>query len=299
VRDLAAWTHALFTGRLISAESVKVITGSGNDLGAGRSETPGWVAHDASVFGTPFLATAGGGGDVGHNAVVAWIPERQRAVVMASNKQTVSAEELLKKVGPALFAGKPLPTPSAPSAAAGPAATTGKYALGTGGRFDVTGSGGQITVSATGADAVTALFPPSGGVSAGDFRAHEERTVALLNGRTREGRTERKALERTFGAIRGVALAGTLVRDGDLRTYVTITAETAAVTGWYAVDPEGGIEAAEVPTEQPAVPLVPAGGDRYRPGDPAGADAGVTVEFGNGRMTVSGPAGSVVAEPAG
>jgi hypothetical protein len=211
----------------------------------------------------------------------------------------VSAEDLLKKVGPALLAGKPLPTPNAPPAAAGPAAPTGKYTLDTGGRFDVTGSGSQVMVSATGADAVTALFPPSGGVSAGDFRAHEQRTVALLNGRTREGRTERKALERTFGAIRGVALAGTVLRDGDIRTYVTITAGTGAVTGWYAVNPEGGIEAAEVPTEPPAAPLVPAGGGRYRPGDPADAGAGVTVEFGNGRMTVSGPAGSAVAGPAG
>jgi len=299
MRDLAAWTHALFTGRLVAPESVEAISASGHDLGDGRSATPGWVAHDASVFGTPFLATAGGGDDIGHNAVVAWIPERQRVIAIASNKLAVSAEDLLRKVGPALLAGKPLPTPNAPPAAAGPAAPTGKYTLDTGGGFDVTGSGSQVTISATGADAMTVLFPPGGGASAGDFRAHEERTVALLNGRTREGRAEREALERSFGAIRGVALAGTLFRDGDIRTYVTITAGTAALTGWYALNPEGGIEAAEVPTEPPAVPLVPAGGNRYRPGDPAGADAGVTVEFGGGRLTVSGPAGSAVAKPAG
>jgi CubicO group peptidase (beta-lactamase class C family) len=299
VRDLAAWTHALFTGRLISPESVKAITAPGHSLGDGRSETPGWVAYDASVFGTPFLATAGGGGDVGHNAVVAWIPERLRVVAMTSHKPEVTAEDLLKKVAPALLAGKPLPTPNVPSAVAGPAVATGKYKLNTGGTFDVTGSGNQLTVSAIGADAVAALFPPSGGVSAGDFRAHEERTVALLDGRTREGRSERENLERTFGAIRDVTLAGTVVRDGEIRTYVTITAGTAAIAGWYAVNPEGGIEAAEVPTEPPALPLVAAGGDGYRPGDPTDAGAGVTVTFGTGRMTVAGPAGSTTAEPAG
>lgn len=300
VQDLAAWTRALFTGRLVSPQAVKVISTPGRDLGNGRAETPGWVAYDASVFGTAFLATAGGGGDVGHNAVVAWIPARQQVVAMASNKPRVSAEDLLRKVLPALLAGQSLPTPGPLPSGAVPAAKPGEYRLTTGGSFDVKAAGDQVTISAVGVDAVTALFPPGGGVSDSDFRAHEQRVLALLNGRTKEGRRERESLERSLGgAIRAVALAGTAVRDGEVRTYVTITAGTGSVTGWYAVDAEGGIGAAEVPAEPPALTLVPAGAGRYRPDDPTGAGPDVAVEFRDGGMTVSGPSGTAVAKPAG
>ncbi|REE96819.1 CubicO group peptidase (beta-lactamase class C family) [Thermomonospora umbrina] len=296
--DLAAWTYALFTGRVVSAESVETLTRPGYDHGKGRSETPGWVAHDASVHGTPFLTTAGGGGDVGHDVVVAWVPEGRRVIVMASNKPKVSAESLLAKVGPALLAGKPLPTPHVPNGA-GAGARPGKYGSKAGGTFDVTATGHRITVTATGIDTVTALFPPSGGVSAADFRANEQRVLALLNGRTEEGRKERATLERDFGPLRRVALAGTLFRDGDVRTYVTLMAGTKTIIGWYSLDAEGGVGAAEVPAAPPALTLVPDGAGRYRPDDPTGTGPAVTVEFRNGRMTLTGPGGTTVAEPAG
>jgi hypothetical protein len=194
-------------------------------------------------------------------------------------------------------AGSLLPELTGP--AAGPPAATGRYRLDTGGTLEVTGAGNRITVAAAGVDAVSALFPPGGGVSAADFRANERRVLELLAGRTREGRTERESLERDFGAIRGVDLAGTLSRDGEVRSYVTIAAGRGPVTGWYALDAAGGIEAAEVPTGPPAATFVRAGGETYRPDDPTGGGPEVTVELRDGRLTVTGPAGPVVARPAG
>ncbi|GIG85790.1 serine hydrolase domain-containing protein [Plantactinospora endophytica] len=294
-RDLAAWTHALFTGRLVSAAAVRAIGTPGHDLGKGRSETPGWVAYDASVYGKPFLATAGGGGDIGHNAVLVWVPEGERVIAMASNRPEVTAEKLLEKLGPALLAGGPLPTPSPPPGGTAPAATVGKYRLGTGGGFEVTAAGNQMSISASGADAVSALFPPRG-VPADELRRHEERVLALLGGKTQEGRRERKALEAAFGRVTGIAPAGTVVRDGELRSYVTVSTDTRTVLGWFAVNQEGGVEAAEVDTAPPALTLVAAGAGRYRPDDPTGSGPEVTVEFGTGRLTVTGPGGPYVAE---
>ena len=302
MRDLADWTHALFSGRLVPQEVVEAIGTPGYDLGAGQSETPGWVAVDASVHGTAFLASAGGGGDVGHDVVVAWVPQQRAVLALASNKPGVSAEELLQKVGPALLAGKPLPTPDGPPAAGGPsaggAADPGTYELTTGGTFAVTTAGNQVTVSATGADAVAALLPPRPGALADDVGAHEQRVLALLAGRTTEGRKEREALEDSLGPVRDVRLAGTVVREGELRTYVSLTAGARSVTGWYAVNAAGGIEAAEVPTDPPALTLVPSG-DRYRPDDPTGTGPDVSVAFRAGRMIVSGPYGVATAERAG
>jgi CubicO group peptidase (beta-lactamase class C family) len=301
--DLAAWTHALFTGRLVPPEAVGVLTAPGHDLGDGRNERPGWVAVDASVHGTGFLASAGGGGDVGHDVVVVWVPRDRRALALASNRPGVSAEELLQAVGPALIAGRPLPTPqatpAAPGASAGEAAAPGRYELPTGGAFAVTTAGNEVTVAATGADAVAALLPPRPGPLADDAAAHEQRVLALLTRPgSAEGREEHDALEDSLGPISDVRLAGTVVADGELRTYVSLTAGSRSVTGWYAVSAAGGIEAAEVPTDPPALTLVRSGGG-YRPDDPTGTGPEVTVAFGAGRMTVSGPDGVTTAERAG
>jgi CubicO group peptidase (beta-lactamase class C family) len=290
-RALATWTHALFTGRVVSPASVAVIGGPGHDIGGGRRHTPGWVGFAASVHGKAFLATAGGGGDVGQNVVVVWIPEGEQVIVFASNKPVLTAENLVETLLPSLLTGGPLPTPATPTGSAGPAAIVGKYALATGGTLTVTA---QLKVSAGGADAVGALFPPSA-----RFRDHEQRVLALLSGRTREGREERKALESEHGPISKVALGGTAVRDGETRTYVTITARGKAMLGWYALNDNGDIEGVEVPTTPPALALVPVGGSRYRPDDPTGSGPDVTVEFHAGTLTISTPAGTTVARRAG
>ncbi|MBB5938737.1 serine hydrolase domain-containing protein [Streptomyces zagrosensis] len=293
--DLAAWTHALFTGQLVSAESARAISTPGYDHGEGQAETPGWVAHDASRYGEPFLATAGGGGDVGHSAVALWVPEKQQVIAIASNKPKVSAEQLLKKVAPALLAGTPIPAPSRPTGGGQASkATAGTYTLNTGGTFDVTPAGNEITIKAHGADAITRLFPPNGSAQAADFKAMEQRVLALLDGKTDEGRKERASLEDTFGAIRKTTLAGTMFHDGDIRTYVNLTAGTASVAGWYSVDPQGGIIAADVPTKPPALTFTAAGRDRYRPNDPIDAGPKVTVKLKDGTMTLFGPGGASV-----
>jgi hypothetical protein len=255
------------------------------------------VALDRSVYGMPLLVTAGGGGDVGHNAVVAWLPERRRAVVLISNRPGVTAEKLLQAIGPALLAGAPVPTPSTSAGAVDTTGIVGTYRLGTGGSFEVTTRAGRMAISAHGADGVAALFPPRG-VPTGDLREHESRLSALLAGRTGEGRQERGLIESEFGPITGFTPAGTIVADGELRSYLTITAGGRSVLGWYSVDANGGVQGAEVPTEAPGLPFTRSGG-RYRPDDPTGGGPEVTVEFTADRMTVTAPAGTTTARRAG
>lgn len=285
--ELAEWTRALFTGKVVSAESAEAIAEPGFDLGDGRWEARGWVAHDESVFGTPFLATAGGGGDVGHNVIVVWVPDLDRVVAVASNGPEISAEDLVAEVGPALLAGEPLPVPPNSSGEPAPAATVGTYELDTGGSFDVTAEEDQVAISASGADAVAALFPPGEGVA-----EHEAAVLALLAGQTQEGREERAAVEESTGPISGVELAGTVPDGSELRTYVRVTAAEQVVLGWYALNRAGGIEAAALPTEPPVLELV-ADGDAYVPDAPTGSGPEVTVVFGENTVTVTGPAGPV------
>ncbi|MFF3437398.1 serine hydrolase domain-containing protein [Streptosporangium sp. NPDC002721] len=305
MRDLATWTHALFTGRLLSRESAGAVGRPGHDLDGGRSETPGWVAFDESLFGEPFLATAGGGGDIGHNTTVAWVPGQDRVVAMAANRPEVSAEDLLRAVGPALLGGGPLPTPT-PAVTAAPrdggdlAAIVGTYELETGGSFDVSATAGEVTVSATGPDAVAALFPPRElREPGGGPRGHDERVLALLAGRTREGREEREALTASFGPLGDVTLAGTVVGGGEIRTYVTITAGTRRVLGWYSVNERGGVEAAEVPARAPRLTFVAAGNGYYHPDDPAGTGPAVSLSLRDRKLVVSRADGTSTARRTG
>jgi CubicO group peptidase (beta-lactamase class C family) len=295
-QQLATWTRALFTGDLLSAEATQMLDELAFDHGDGTFEVPGWVVYDAAVFGVPFFMSAGGGGDIGHNVVVVWVPDSEQVIAIASNTPDVTAEELLKAVGPALIAGEPVPTPRgplSPDAAADITAALGEYNVDTGGRFTVTERDGAVAVAAAGADAVNALFPPAGGFSGDDVAAHEEQVMALLAGETQEGREELELLEDDLGgAIDDVELAGTIVTLGEMRTYVTVVAGSTSTLIWYALNDRGGIEGVEGPTKSPTLVLIPLGDGRFRPDDPTGSGPDLTVEFEEGRMTISGPDGS-------
>lgn len=277
--SLASWTHALFTGRVVSKASTEIIARPGVEVGEGQSETPGWVAVDESVYGVPVLAAAGGGG-TGHNTIVAWFPEQERVVAVSSNGFEVTAEDLLAAIGPALAAGDPLPTPPAREGTVDTAAIVGTYRLDTGGSYEVTA--GPV-IAATGADAVAALFPRQEG-----YAEHEDLVRALLEGRTQEGRRERAQ----FGDVTGFTIVGTVEQDRELRTYVTVEAGQP-MFGWYALNEYGAVEAAEFPSPPPSLRLAPSG-SRFRPGDPSGGPD-VTVEFGDGSLTITGPAGTTTA----
>ena len=305
-RDLAAWTLALFTGHVVSPDAATALAAPTFDHGDGTAETPGWVALDASAFGEPVVASSGGGGDTGHNAVVAWLPDSERVIAVASNGPDVTAEDLVQAVGPALVAGDELPRPDAPSGDVEPdemAAFQGTYALTSGGRFDVAAHEDGLAITATGPDAVSALFPLPDGVTTDDAAAHEARVQDLLAGDTAEGRDELAALEADFGPIGDIELVGTIVDDGELRTYVTVTAGGEPLTGWYALDEAGGIAAVDFGDRGPTLVVAPAGERAFRPVHPTagagGTGADVAIGFGDGSLTVTGPAGSTDARLSG
>ncbi|MFH5207082.1 serine hydrolase domain-containing protein [Antrihabitans sp. NCIMB 15449] len=291
-RDLASWTHALFTGQVVSPEAVARIRTPVFDVGDGTSETPGWVALDDKVFGEPGLAAAGGGDSTGHNAVVVWLPSSERVVAMASNTAKVTAEDLLRAVGPALVAGDPLPTPRDDEVALDPGAldaVVGRYELDSGGSFEVSSRDARLVVTATGPDAVPALFPIPDDIGATRIAEHEADVLALLAGATDEGRDERKALETDIGTLDDVELAGTLFDDGELRTYVTVTSGNETAVVWYALDEEGSVAAVEITDRLPSRSFVSTTGG-FRPDEPSASEP--TIAFDDNRMTLSGPDGA-------
>ncbi|PSL04576.1 CubicO group peptidase (beta-lactamase class C family) [Haloactinopolyspora alba] len=284
--ELAVWTHALFTGQVVAR---------------GAAGDAGWVSHDASRYGEPFLTAAGGGGDIGHDVVALWVPRTEQVITVASNTPAITAEELLQAVGPALVTGEPVPAPDTSAVAADPeelAAAAGRYELPTAGSYTVAVRDAGLAITAHGPDAVAALFPPPRGVTSDDAAAHEDAVLSLLAGETQEGRDERALLASDIGAIRNVDLAGTITSEGELRTYVVVTAAEETIMLWYALDEHGGIAGAEGPTDPPTLLVRPSNDGAFRPDDPAGGGAATTVRFEDGDMTVSGPTGRTTARSA-
>jgi hypothetical protein len=279
-----------------------MISTPGFDHGDGQSETPGWVAYDGSVYGQPFLASAGGGGEVGHDAVVAWLPEGERVVAIASNTPAITAEELLGAIGPSLISGERLPLPEVRPSEADPdevAAIEGTYELESGGSFKVAGRDGRLAISAVGSKAIADLFPEHPGFTDGAVAAHEEHVSELLAGETKEGRKELAALESGPGSIDRIETVGTIVADGELRTYATIDSGSTAIVAWYALDERGGVGGADIGGQPPTLLFVPAGPGRYVPNDPIGEGPDLVAEFDGDKMWLAGPTGTVEARLAG
>lgn len=277
VPELAAWAHDLFTGDL--GPQIRDLT---FDHGDGTTEVPGWVAFDDDLFGAPFLGAAGGGGDNLDNAAVVYLPDTDQVIALTSDTDGIRAEDLLRAIGPALATGDPIPMPNEPAADIDPEvleAAAGTYDDG----YVVTVDDDGLLIAATTPDAVAALFPRPEG--AGD---HEEAVLALLQGETAVGRDELALLEDDLGAIEAVDLLGTIVGDGELRTYVTVTtADGEHHLAWYALDERGGIAGVDLTDEPPTMRFVPAAGGRFVPDDPAGTGPDVVVTFDGDAIVVS------------
>lgn len=293
---LGTWTRGLFTGEVISPDAVDLLLGSSFDNGDGTMEIPGWVSVGPDMFGAPLITASGGGGDTGHNAVAAWLPDTGTSLAVASNTDGLIAGELVDAIAPALIAGEPIPVPEG-HAEVDPAelqAREGVYTLESGSTLTVGAEGDGLEIAAEGADAVAALYD-SGEFAAEDVATHEAALLALLNGETEAGREEREAIEADLGAIEGIELAGTAVEDGELHTYVRISAADGDVLGWYALGGHGDVGAVSYGVEPPAFTLVPTGIGEYRLDEPAGAGEGVQVSFEDDLMTVAGPTATVEA----
>ena len=267
--QLATWAGDLFTGDLGSHVRDLVF-----DHGDGTTEIPGWVAFDDSLFGAPFLGAAGGGGDNLDNAAVVYFPDTDRVVALTSDTDGIRAEDLLQAIGPALAVGDPIPRPDTPAVDVDPEvleAAAGTYDDG----FTVTVDDDGLLIAATTPEAVSALFPRPEGAD-----DHEAAVLELLQGETAPGREELELLEEDLGTIEGVDVLGTIVGEGELRTYVTLrTADGEHQLAWYALDDEGGIAGAEVTDEPPTQRFVPAVGARFVPDDPTGSGPDVVVTF--------------------
>ena len=295
--DLASWTRAMFDGEVIAPRAVDLLLGTAFERSDGSVEVPGWAVLDASVHGAQVYTTAGGGGDTGQDAVVAWLPRTRTALAITANTSVVTAADLLRAIGPALVAGEPIPAPEGRGAEVDPAAlaaVAGTYALESGSVLTVAAEGDRLEVAAEGADAIEAMSEPTGGFTAEDLERHERAVSALLHGETRAGREELEILESDLGAVQHIETVGTVVEDGEPRTYVSIAADETTLA-WYAVDEHGAVAAVMLAPGPPVFTLVPAGEGEYRQERLDGAGLGLRVRFDGDLMAVTGSEGTIEA----
>jgi hypothetical protein len=291
---LADWTGDVFDGAVVPPGSLDLVLEPTVD-DDGQGITAGWARLSAGLFGEPIVATAGGGGDTGHNVVTAWLPESKRTIVVASSTDAITAESLLQAIGSAVVAGDAWPRPddTAEVDAEQLESAAGTYTLTTGGRYEVVAAEDRLAVDPVGADALAAIGQ-HGDVADDEVASHEESVLRMLAGETEPGRAERALLEEDFGPLGEVRLLGSMVEVGELRTYVELSfAQGGTEAGWYALNASGGIEAVDL-AGPPRVGLIPTSRGFRVDGQPVGEQA-VIVTFDDEAMTIAGPAGTVVA----
>ena len=291
---LADWTRDVFDGAVVPPESLDLVLEPTVD-DDGQGITAGWARVSADLFGEPVVATAGGGGDTGHNVVTAWLPTSKRTVVIASSTGAITAESLLQAIGAAVVSGDAWPRPddTAQVDADLLELSAGTYTLPTGGHYEVVAGEDRLVVDPVGADALAAIGQ-HGDVADDEVASHEEGVLGMLAGQTEPGRAERALLEEDFGPLVDVTLLGSMIEDGELRTYVEISfAQDGTRAGWYALNASGGIEGVDL-AGPPSVGLIPTSRGFRVDGQPLGEQA-VIVTFDNEAMTIAGSAGTVVA----
>ena len=296
--ELAAWTTDLFQGRIVAPEAVDGLLAQRFDHGDGTVEVPGWALLDEVPYGEPLFGTAGGGGDVGHQMVAAWLPESERAFVIAANTPEVSAEQLLAALLPDLVAGR---TPAGPAVASEldpdlVEAVSGTWELDDGARFDIRPEGPGVRVRALDPGAVSTVLPLGDPDAAAD---HQRRVLEVIGGSTAEGRRERELFEENVGPIAQVTPFGTAFIEGEHRTWLTVElADGESVLMWLALEGPDAIAAAEVGTEPPSVGFLVGADGLLRPLGPSGevAEPGLALEGVELRIT-NGDQGSVATRP--
>ncbi|MDJ0770907.1 MAG: hypothetical protein QNJ12_19090, partial [Ilumatobacter sp.] len=159
------------------------------------------------------------------------------------------------------------------------------------------GTQGTIEVTAIGPIATATLFPPEDDEQAAAMADHEALVRSLLAGETQEGRAELALIEAELGPVSSVRLIGTVWAGFEFRTYVEALVGGATVDGWYALDERGGVAGAELGS-RPTLQLVLTSEGTFRPNDPMGAAADVSIVFNGETMTVNGPDGSTTARRA-
>lgn len=304
---LAGWTEAFFTGQVISTEAVELFHDTRFATEDGN-EAPGWLELDAATYGAPALVAVGGGGETGHSAAVAWLPESEQVVAITANSPDITADDLLRQVGPPLAAGDPIPAPAAVSDVdvREVAAHAGTYELDSGVAFEVTAEPDGLRIRPADADtdtdtdseAVELLFAPPEDIAA-ELSAHERQVTDLLTGGTTAGDEELDALADDFGPVGPVTPLITLVEDGEPRTYVTITLDGAPLTGWYTLGSSGDVAAVLIDVEAPSLLLTPDSDNIFRPADPSGTAPEVTIEFDDDNLILTTPDGAHTARLAG
>lgn len=306
VPQLAGWAAALFHGELVSASATAAAQEPRWDLGEGASETYGWVRFGEEMLGATGFGAAGGGGDTGHSAVVVHVPDSDTTIAVASSTPGVTAEQLLQSIVVELLAGEPIPRPEgadATDATAPDDATVervaGTYELEDGeGTLVVAPVEGGVSVSAVGDGAVDALFGPPAGFTTDDVEAHEQGVVELLTGGDEAGDEERRLLAETLGRIVDVRLLGTVTEQGELRTHVTLVGSERTLDGWYALDEHGGVAAAQVPADPPALTFEQQREETLISTDPTGRRADVHVTLDGDALTVDNGTGVTTARRA-
>ncbi len=245
--DMAAWTRALFSGQILSEEATTQLTSIKKNLGDGKTELPGWGQPDPKQFGETAILASGGGGQIGHHMDVAWLPDTDRVMVIATSAHTPNTREFGYFLSQALLTGTGVPTPPTipePDASL-MADLVGTYQVGDDpqDRIEIAVDDNDdrgLRVTATGPNTIPLFAGPSDGFE-GEIELHETNVARFLAGETSEGQRHLEGLEAERGLLVDTEILATVVADVPV-TYVLLTFDADTDVALIELNRQGGSE---------------------------------------------------------
>ena len=248
--QLAEWTAAFFTGRILTPEATELFLSTWTALGGFR-EVSGWGwDHRGTVTGQPIYQSSGAGSGIGHRMDAYWLPESGRVIVIAENAVDHDLGSVVEQVTPALVTGTGVPLPPAvePTDPALVARAVGRYAVGDDGTIAVVENSGGITVRVDGVDAALAFLAP-GPDRAEEVADHEAAVRRHFDqGLTGQAGRNLARQEELDGPLGGVEVDATIDDGGTLVSLLTLELATRTRPGVAVVDVTGELSFA-VPDE--------------------------------------------------
>lgn len=259
VADLHRWHEAVESGKVLSPAAVAAYASPHVPLEPDLAEGYGWVVGEPEL-GHRVRASAGGNDELGHVNVIRWWQDDDLLIIASSASAAYNAEDVVPAIENILF-GRPqvVPPAIAPVASERLAELAGRYELPDGGAVIVAPATDRLVLSPDGAGGFATLFPENH--LASSVPADPDATIAYLESGEEDEFLDPWIADQAaaLGPFAGLSVVGAAAPEGggETWTYVAFDFALGSVLTRWVVRPGGILDAAEVPTEPPAVVFLP------------------------------------------
>lgn len=255
VTDLQRWHEAVHSGLILSPQSITDYETGHFQLSENEAEGYGWVVAEP-VPGRVMRISAGGAPQIGHENIIQWWTAEDWLIIVSTNNPFFQAGDISYKLSAVVF-GDPyaLPPQVIPAEEEILNSWQGSYLIENGGLVSITTEDGRLVITPEDQQAFGILFPAPDPKQ--DFKSIQENVVDYLNsGKDQILENWKSETSIELGEFKNFYIIGTSFGETpEPGTYISFEFENGHRYGWFIVNDEGALLAAQLDVSLPAMSL--------------------------------------------